>query len=484
MIGRRCALIALGGLLILVLTVNIYFIRMIVETSSDKYARNSPIANDRIQDRNNNNNNQINGDNNNNNNNGNNYDNNNNNNNNNNRVKKSLTHEIEEKIKAEMRLLPSKYFKRNSSYALLLDRLLMELKIMPNAKDDIWSIPNNNWPDAHHLLPPAAPELGTILNALRKTKVVKVSNAQVGTQLKLMLTLESNVKAIFKPQWYSRDTVLHGPVYFGKDRHNAEIVAFHLSSLLGLRRVPLTVIRKLNLKEVQSKATAEVSATMFEEANETCFYGNCHYCSASDPVCSTNNILEGALILWLPSSLKLFKHRHPWQRTYKRNKLAQWETNQNYCDKVKESKTYAPHASSRLLDLIDTAIFDFLLDNGDRHHYELMQNNFHNPAVLLIDNGKSLANPDIDHIDILAPLYQCCMIHKTTWDRLQLLGGGALSASLRQLLAQEAVESEVLPLITEDYLSAMDRRLLTIYAVVEYCLKLKKYPSNVILDHR
>lgn len=39
-------------------------------------------------------------------------------------------------------------------------------------------------------------------------------------------------------------------------------------------------------------------------------------------------------MLWLPSSLKLFKHRHPWQRTYKRNKFAQWETNQNYCDKV------------------------------------------------------------------------------------------------------------------------------------------------------
>lgn len=76
---------------------------------------------------------------------------------------------------------------------------------------------------------------------------------------------------------------------------------------------------------------------------------------------------------------------------------------------MKESKTYAPQSSSRLLDLVDTAVFDFLMDNGDRHHYELAQNNFHNPAVLLLDNGKSLANPDIDHIDILAPLYQCCM---------------------------------------------------------------------------
>lgn len=76
---------------------------------------------------------------------------------------------------------------------------------------------------------------------------------------------------------------------------------------------------------------------------------------------------------------------------------------------MKDTKAYSPQSSSRLLDLVDTAIFDFLMDNGDRHHYELAQNNFHNPAVLLIDNGKSLGNPDIDHFDILAPLYQCCM---------------------------------------------------------------------------
>lgn len=70
----------------------------------------------------------------------------------------------------------------------------------------------------------------------------------MGTQLKLMLNLENDVKALFKPQWYSRDAIIHGPVYYGKDRHNAEVVAFYLSSLLGLRRVPLTVIRKRMLK--------------------------------------------------------------------------------------------------------------------------------------------------------------------------------------------------------------------------------------------
>lgn len=93
------------------------------------------------------------------------------------------------------------------------------------------------------MIPSAAPELGTILESLRTSKVIKADNARMGTQLKILLTLEQGVKALFKPQWYSRKTVIEGPVYFGKDRHNAEVVAFHLSSLLALRRVPLTVIR-------------------------------------------------------------------------------------------------------------------------------------------------------------------------------------------------------------------------------------------------
>lgn len=74
--------------------------------------------------------------------------------------------------------------------------------------------------------------------------MTRADNAALGTQLKLMLTLEHGVKALFKPKWYSRNTIIEGPVYYGKDRHNAEIVAFHLSSLLALRRVPITVARK------------------------------------------------------------------------------------------------------------------------------------------------------------------------------------------------------------------------------------------------
>lgn len=58
----------------------------------------------------------------------------------------------------------------------------------------------------------------------------------------------------------------------------------------------------------------------------------------------------------------------------------------------------------RLLDLVDSSIFDFLIQNGDRHHYETR-----NDRLVLLDNGKGFGNPFQDFIDILAPLYQCCM---------------------------------------------------------------------------
>jgi hypothetical protein len=64
-----------------------------------------------------------------------------------------------------------------------------------------------------------------------------------------------------------------------------------------------------------------------------------------------------------------------------------WEVDENYCGRVKTMKLYSPGAGPRLLDLIDAAIFDFLIDNGDRHHYEVFEN-VTNSMVLLLDNGK------------------------------------------------------------------------------------------------
>ncbi|XP_011496158.1 PREDICTED: glycosaminoglycan xylosylkinase [Ceratosolen solmsi marchali] len=386
---------------------------------------------------------------------------------------------IQQNIIKKIQILPSKYFQQNANYISILDKIILELQIHQNASNDTLKV-LKTWTSAQQLIPSFSPELGTIIELLRHIKIIKADTAKVGTQLKLFLTFQNGLRAIFKPQWYSRTKKIEGPVYYGKDRHNAEVVAFYLALLLSLRRVPLALIRKLKLKEeIEKNATPELLSTIYQNGDNTCFYGVCHYCSPIDPVCGVKDLLEGTVLLWLPQNWKLAKYKHPWQRTYTRKYPALWEVDINYCNKVKLLKTYSAQSSNRLLDLIDTAIFDFLIDNGDRHHYELLKDSFKDPTILLIDNGKSLGNPDIDHIDILAPLYQCCIVRKTTWDRLQLLSGGSLSYALKELLAHESSMADVLPIITDKHLNAIDRRLLTVYAIVEYCLN-KTQNSSVI----
>jgi hypothetical protein len=57
--------------------------------------------------------------------------------------------------------------------------------------------------------------------------------------------------------------------------------------------------------------------------NNTCFYGKCYYCKGpEDGVCADGDILEGTMVLWLPTEWKLKNHPHPWRRTYKKSKHA------------------------------------------------------------------------------------------------------------------------------------------------------------------
>ncbi|KAL5011499.1 hypothetical protein ScPMuIL_010050 [Solemya velum] len=72
-------------------------------------------------------------------------------------------------------------------------------------------------------------QLGVILKALSESEITVADVGYGGTQPKLLLTLEGDQKAVFKPKWYERDYIVEGPdPYGGLDRHNGEIVAFHL----------------------------------------------------------------------------------------------------------------------------------------------------------------------------------------------------------------------------------------------------------------
>ncbi|RZF34893.1 hypothetical protein LSTR_LSTR012890 [Laodelphax striatellus] len=358
-----------------------------------------------------------------------------------------------------------------------LQSLENDFKVTVPVTSDLWDAAAK-WVSERETIPDGNTQLlGSVLNALSSSKIIRAENTRKGTQLKILITLEGGQKALFKPQWYKREEIIAGPVYAGKDRHNGEIAAFHLSLLLGLRRVPLTVGRTVDLRrEILSVAEHNLTKTFFQDGNNTCFYGVCYYCRPDDAVCANRDIMEGAVILWLPDQLQLKKHRHPWQRTYRADTLAKWELSSSYCSTVRKNALYSQ--GPRLLDIIDTAIFDFLIDNGDRHHYEVLSS-FGHSVVLLLDNGKSFGNPHVDHIDILAPLYQCCRLRKSTWYQLWMLQGGKLGEWLDRLMRN----SHLHPVLSAAHIAALDRRLGLVLAAVHVCIaENNSREDRVIID--
>ena len=65
---------------------------------------------------------------------------------------------------------------------------------------------------------------------------------------------------------------------------------------------------------------------------------------------------------------------------------SRWEYDESYCEAVKKMPPY--DAGPRLLDVIDTSIFDYLIVNADRHHYESFQDDSGASMFIPIDNAK------------------------------------------------------------------------------------------------
>jgi len=150
-----------------------------------------------------------------------------------------------------------------------------------------------------------------------------------------------------------------------------------------MRYVPIVASRLIDIpNEIKKKSSSALLSTFVNKTNQSrdCFYGECYYCSEFDPVCpNQNGILEGAVILLLPAKYQLQKLRNPWQRTYKNGIQASWELDMNYCSSVFKKLPLRP----RILDLIDVSIFDYLIGNADRHHYEVFKD-VPNSALLFL----------------------------------------------------------------------------------------------------
>ncbi|XP_055941575.1 glycosaminoglycan xylosylkinase-like [Argiope bruennichi] len=349
------------------------------------------------------------------------------------------------------------------------DNLLSDFKM----KVSPWNLAAG-WVKPREIHMENTPELGYVLKAMETNQIIHAGVSYKGTQLKMMLKLSGGQEVIFKPQKYAREYIVTGSPYAGADRHNGEIAAFHLNRLLGLCRCPLTVGRIVNLKtEVLPVASESLSKTFFTKENNSCFYGQCYYCSPADPACAEGDIMEGAMILMLPEKYRLKKFRSPWQRTYKDTVTARWEQDFNYCDQIRKISIYKK--GNRLLDLIDAAVFDYLIGNADRHHYEVFAD-FPDSVVILLDNGKSFGNPYWDELTILAPLYQCCRLRKTTYERLWSFVGH-LGESLKTLLNLD----QLAPVLSQPHYESLDRRLRTILATIEVCLN-ENGEEKVLVD--
>ncbi|TSO37078.1 Extracellular serine/threonine protein kinase FAM20C [Bagarius yarrelli] len=265
------------------------------------------------------------------------------------------------------------------------------------------------------------------------------------------------------------------------ERHNAEIAAFHLDRILDFRRVPPVAGRLVNMTREIRDVTRDKKLwrTFFiSPANNICFYGECsYYCSTEHALCGKPDQIEGSLAAFLPD-LTLAKRktwRNPWRRSYHKRKKAEWEVDPDYCDEVKQTPPY--DHGTRLLDIMDMTIFDFLMGNMDRHHYETFEKFGNETFIIHLDNGRGFGKHSHDEMSILVPLSQCCRVRRSTYLRLQLLAKE--DYQLSSLMEESLLRDRLSPILIRPHLQALDRRLRLILNVLADCVEKEGYRAVV-----
>uniref|UniRef100_A0A3P8PUT1 FAM20 C-terminal domain-containing protein n=1 Tax=Astatotilapia calliptera TaxID=8154 RepID=A0A3P8PUT1_ASTCA len=317
----------------------------------------------------------------------------------------------------------------------------------------------------------------TVLQLIKDMQSMTVISAVVkpsGHHLKLALKMRNLAKAMFKPMRQQRDEETPEDVFYFVDlqRHNAEIAAFHLDRILDFRRVPPVVGRLVNITSEVLKVTQneDLRAVFFTSpANNTCFFAKCLYvCKTEYAACGSPDLLEGSLSAYLPglSIAPRISIPSPWIRSYTFTGREEWEVNPFYCDTIKQQYPY--NSGNRLLNIIDMSIFDFLIGNMDRHHYEIFTKFGDEGFLLHLDNARGFGKHAKDEMSILSPLSQCCMIKQSTLLRLQLLAQSEFRLS--DVMRESLQEDSLRPILTEPHLLALDRRLHKVLRVVHQYL--------------
>jgi len=338
------------------------------------------------------------------------------------------------------------------------------------------------------MYPDKSEAVAEALKAMRTLPIAGISQKEGGTQLKLIIEFEDGGQALFKPMRFPRtQETLPNHFYFTDfERHNAEVAAFHLDHILGFRRAIPVTGRTLNItRDIYALAEGDLLKTFFiSPAGNLCFHGKCsYYCDTSHAICGNPDMLEGSFAAFLPSKSVAPRKtwRHPWRRSYHKRRKAKWETDPDYCDVVKNVQPY--NKGRRIFDVIDLAIFDFLMGNMDRHHYETFKLFGNNTFAIHLDHGRAFGRANHDEISILAPLYQCCMVRFSTVSKLLSFHSGPvqLSAALNASL----VTDPITPVLTDPHLLALDRRVSLVLQTVRECISGAEKEDDVVFfkDH-
>ncbi|XP_060849857.1 extracellular serine/threonine protein CG31145 isoform X2 [Rhopalosiphum padi] len=312
-----------------------------------------------------------------------------------------------------------------------------------------------------------------ILKNMSVSPILSVAQKEGGTQLKLVIEYLNGDKALMKPMRFTREQqTLPNHFYFTDyERHNAEIAAFHLDRILGFRRAMPVSGRLVNItSELMAQVTAsDLLKTFFVSPDKNvCFHGQCsYYCDTSHAICGNPDMLEGSFAAYLPSQEVLERKtwRHPWRRSYHKRRKAKWETDPNYCELVRNVPAY--NSGRRMLDIMDLSVFDFLMGNMDRHHYETFTLFGNDSFPIHLDHGRAFGKAFHDEMSILAPIIQCCHIRKSTLETLlRFHNVKKLSEHMRESMADDPLS----PVLWEPHLTAIDRRVGLILQKVRECL--------------
>jgi hypothetical protein len=188
--------------------------------------------------------------------------------------------------------------------------------------------------------------------------------------------------------------------------------------------------------------------------------------------------MEGSLQLKLPNIepyVEWIYHEHPYRRSYSKRKLAEWETNDQYCEE-KMFQDILFH-SKFTLDLMDLSLYDFLINNLDRHHVERLISLGDDPFPLHLDQGRSFGRIKVDDLSILKPISQCCLFRYSTLKRIVNLYEIGLSRVLDNSLKRDPLY----PILTDDHLESVDRRLAIALSEIYVCT-LKYGIDRVVID--